>query len=220
MKKILLGKNQEGEEVRLDFDDQGIHCILLAGKTGSGKSIFHNHLYRELTRLYTPDEIEFLFLDMTRVDFVRWESSYLARPVIVKIDEAFAALEELAERGSHGKITFVHIEECDLASEDMGRLTRVLRNLFQKKTSNSVYLVYSTSKILSEFLTPWLDLVDLKVVFRVANPVDSRLLLGNESAFHLEGLGERILAWDTSQVPCQPFADTEIKELEDFVLPR
>ena len=61
MKDICLGRKDSGEDFLLNLEKEGIHFILLAGETGSGKSIFHYNLYKELSKKHTPEEMDFFF---------------------------------------------------------------------------------------------------------------------------------------------------------------
>lgn len=67
--KVDLGVDEQGQNVIVDIEKQNIHFIILLGTTGSGKSVFHYHLYKQLAEQNTPEELGFVFYDMTRVDF-------------------------------------------------------------------------------------------------------------------------------------------------------
>ena len=72
MREIRLGHDRSGEDVVVDLEKSGIRFVLLVGQTGSGKSVFHNHLHREMTAKHTAGEIGLVFVDSTRLDFVGW----------------------------------------------------------------------------------------------------------------------------------------------------
>jgi len=215
MIKICFDKNNQ-DKLELDFDKEKIGFILLAGCTGSGKSIFHNYLYRELSQKYSKEEIGFVFLDMTRIDFFDWDSEYLIKPFVVEIKEAIKTLNELAELKSNKKI-FVHIEECNMVYVDRSGFEEALEKL--KRLSN-ICVVYSTSRIDSTYLRDWmLRFIDLKIVFKVSSEIDSTFLLGNNNAYNFkERGGERIVAFNDKQWYCQPFSDKEVELLRDFRL--
>jgi DNA segregation ATPase FtsK/SpoIIIE-like protein len=203
MKPINFGKTDEGEDVNVDFDEAGIRFILLAGMTGSGKSVFATHLYRELMDAYTPAELGFVVLDMTRVSFSDWGPAYLARLVITDPDEALAVLETLKDE--ERKI-FVHIEECDMVYRDRARFEKAIERI--RHENKNITIVYSTSRIDPDYLADWLEkYIDMKVVFRVASPVDSQFLLGSDAAFLLREPGERIVAYGDRLIPCRPFSE-------------
>ncbi len=215
MKKICLGDDEDGNKVMFDFDEESINFILLIGQTGSGKGIFHLNLYKELSEKYSSDEIGFLFLDMTRVDFCQWSSDYLIRPTISDPQKAIAALHELADLETDKKI-FVHIEECDMVYIDREGLESAFRKLRERE---NVYIVFSTSRINKEYFSNWMkDFIDLKVVFTVMTEDDSVFLLGSDAAYNFKKPGESILAFNDKQVFCQPFSKEEVKLLNKFKL--
>jgi len=212
MIKICLGKNNR-DKLELDFDKEKIGFILLVGCTGSGKSIFHNYLYRELSQKYSKEEVGFVCLDMTLIDFGSWDSEYLIKPVVHHPKEAIKVLNELAELKGNKKI-FIHIEECNMVYEDRIGFEGALEKL--NRLSN-ICVVYSTSRLDKDYLEDWmLKFIDLKVVFKVANESDSNFLLGNNNASHFKVPGERIVVFNDKQWYCQPFSDSEVRLLLDF----
>ncbi|GEM_PF-4592977 len=216
MKKIYFGKNNIDERIDLDLEEEAIRMIGLLGATGSGKTIFHNNLYRELSRLYTSDEIGLIFCDMTCVDFPYWKSEYVMHYVEPPL-KAIELMETIPNsvKIRNKKYVFLHIEECDMVSIDRERVENALSNILSK-TSN-VFIIYSTSRTDPEYLVDWLKrFINLAVVFGVATPEFSRFFLGNESAARFIMPGQRILSFNNKQIECQPFSDTEIQELEEF----
>lgn len=203
MKPINFGKTDEGEDVCVDLEQAGIHFVLLAGMTGSGKSVFATHLYRELMDAYTLAELGFVVLDMTQVSFSDWDPAYLARPVITDPDEALAVFETLQD---DKRMIFVHIEECDMVYRDRTRFEKAIERILHE--NKNITIVYSTSRIDPDYLADWLEqYIDMKVVFRVANPVDSQFLLGSDATFLFREPGERIIAYGDKLIPCRPFSE-------------
>ena len=201
-KSIYLGVDKYGKRIELDFDEGNIHFVLLAGQTGAGKSVFHSNLYKELTENHSPEQLGFLFLDMTARDFNDWLSEYLIRPVIHSPKEAIRALHELADLKLDKKI-FVHIEECDMVYEDRKGMEDALDKL---RSLKNIHVVYSTSRIDREYLGDWMKrIIDLKVIFAVPSDDDSLFLLGNTLASHFNDVGERVLASNGWQTLCKPF---------------
>lgn len=218
MKRICLGKIDTNERIELDFEEERIRMIGLFGVTGSGKSIFHNNLYRELSMFYSPDEIGFVFCDMICVEFPHWKSDYVMNYIqgpmkAIEFMETLAESEEIKKK----KYIFLHIEECDMAYADRGRLENALSNIINR-TSN-VYIIYSTSRPDPSYLDGWLGcFINLKVVFAVASKDDSTFLLGNSSATYFNKAGQRVLDFNNKQIYCRPFSDEEVSILRDFEL--
>ena len=215
MMKINLGINKDINRIELDFDKEKINFILLVGETGAGKSIFHRQLYKQLSEKYSSDEIGFVFLDNTMVDFNDWESDYLIKSVFGKPKEAVKVLHELVGKNTNKKI-FVHIEECDMVYADKKGVELALDKIKELK---NIYIVYSTSRIDRGYLHDWMQrFVDLKVVFRVPTEDDSNFLIGNTTTSHFNSAGERVLVFNNQQVHCQPFTDKEVESLSKFKL--
>ncbi len=200
---IYLGDTIQGERLALDFDEAKIRFVLLAGMAGSGKSVFATHLYRELMATYAPAVLGFVLMDMTRVSFSDWDPAYLTQPVITDSDEAFEVLENLKDEE---RMIFVHIEECDMVYRDRARFEKAIERILNE--NKNIYIVYSTSRIDPAYLTDWLEkYIDMKVVFRVANQLDSRLLLGSDVAFHFREQGERMISYGEKLMQCQPILE-------------
>lgn len=200
---IYLGDVIDGERLELDFNAEEIRFVLLVGMTGSGKSVFHSHLYREFMCAYAPEELGFIFLDMTRVDFADWDPAYLAQPIVHDIEEAFQVLENAGTPDTDRKL-LIHIEECDMVYRDRARMEAALDRL---KTKENVMVVYSTSRSDPTYLAEWMRrYIDMKVVFAVSSMADSRFLLGNDAATSFTLPGERIVAYQDKQVRCMPLS--------------
>ena len=200
---IFLGNIIDGERMEIDFDAEEIRFVLLVGQTGSGKSVFHSHLYREFMRAYSPEELGFVFLDMTRSEFPEWDTRYLARPIVHDTEEALRTLEDIAESETDRKIV-IHIEECDMVYRDRARMEAALDRLIAKE---NILVVYSTSRIDPEYLGDWMDrYADMKVVFAVSNEADSNFLVGTYRAARLLSPGDRIIVHGGRKIQFIPLA--------------
>ena len=90
--KLNFGKDKNNKDILIDLQKEHLHTIFMAGATGTGKSILHYYLYNQLMKNNTSDELGFIFMDMTQVDFNTWNKSYLYLPVITDQDYALNAL--------------------------------------------------------------------------------------------------------------------------------
>ena len=209
MKQFNLGKTEKDEDVELDFEKEGIRFIELIGGTGSGKSVFHEHIYHDLMARYTPEERGFIFMDMTRVDFIDWNPEYLVMPTIVDQVEAVSVLETLKDEE---RTIIVHIEECDMVVNCQAQFERGLDNVLYN--NKNIILIYSTSNVdIEDRLDRHKKFVDMRVVFQVTYKEDSLRLLGNEVASSFMNPGERILAFNGKQIKCVPFPEEEVQGL-------
>lgn len=213
--KVNLGNSIEGEAIISDLAKDNIHFIILVGSTGSGKSVFHYHLYKQLAENNSPEDLGFIFFDMTRTDFSGWESPF----VIDRTLDAEPALNKFEKLGKQGnptnkKAVFVHIEEMNMLSVSATRFEDALENILKNKRDNNIYVVFSTSRPSADVLTPKIrSLVDLKVVFNLTSKIDSIFMLGNDSAATLlKNPGQRILVFGDKRISCKPFTAEEADE--------
>lgn len=217
--KANLGTAILGNEVRVDFAKDNIHFIILIGSTGSGKSVFHYHVYKQLAENNSPEDLGFIFFDMTRTDFSGWESPF----VVDRILDAEPALKKFEELGKQSnptnkKTIFVHIEEMNMLSVSATRFEDALENILKHKIDNNIYVVFSTSRPSVDVLTPKIrSLVDLKVVFNLTSKFDSKFMLGNDSAATLlQKPGQRILVFGDKRISCKPFTAEEADEGDKY----
>lgn len=91
---ILLGKTVTGENVIADLAKMP-HC-LIAGATGSGKSVCINTLVMSLLMNASPHEIKFLMIDPKKVELTQYSNlPHMIAPVISEAHGAYAALQWL-----------------------------------------------------------------------------------------------------------------------------
>ena len=91
---MLLGKSVNGELVISDLTKMP-HCII-AGATGSGKSVCINSIVMSILMLARPDEIRFLMIDPKKVELTPYsELPHMLAPVITEPHTAAASLNWL-----------------------------------------------------------------------------------------------------------------------------
>lgn len=93
---VLLGKTVSGENVMTDLARMP-HCII-AGATGSGKSVCINTLILSILMNARPDEVKLLLVDPKKVELTPYhELPHLIAPVITEAHGAYAALNWLVK---------------------------------------------------------------------------------------------------------------------------
>lgn len=92
---ITLGKNIMGESVFLNLT--GMPHLLVAGATGTGKSVFLNSLLVSLLYTYSPEDLRIVIVDPKQLEFVEFEGipHLLFNKIITKGEEAAAFLNYL-----------------------------------------------------------------------------------------------------------------------------
>lgn len=174
------------------IDINTVKTVLVVGETGTGKSTFALDTYGLLKLRFYPDQLGFLILDMTRVEFTDWKyDSYLISPVIYQPKDAFEAFEKALNNHDKHKLLVIHIEECDMVIEDQKRFEQLWNQVGRTK---NVLVIFSTSRpaknVLSDLI---LKNTDLKVVFKLSTAEQSRRIIGYEGAEKLGVPGEKII---------------------------
>ncbi|MBI4650430.1 DNA translocase FtsK [Candidatus Desantisbacteria bacterium] len=93
---IALGKNIAGDPYFADL--ARMPHLLIAGTTGSGKSVCVNSLIINLLIKYTPEEVKFIIVDPKRVEMIGYDGiPHLLIPVITEVKKASFALKWAAK---------------------------------------------------------------------------------------------------------------------------
>ena len=97
---LALGKDTSGQPVAANLAE--MPHLLIAGATGSGKSVCMNACITSLLTSYNPDQLQLLMIDPKRVELVGYNGiSHLVRPVITEMEDAASALTW--SRKPHGR---------------------------------------------------------------------------------------------------------------------
>ena len=90
--RMALGQDVAGQPVCANLES--MPHLLVAGATGSGKSVCVNAIIAGLLCTATPAEVRFVMVDPKRVELVNYNGiPHLLEPVVVEMDKAVAALE-------------------------------------------------------------------------------------------------------------------------------
>lgn len=93
---IMLGKTVSGEDVTTDLTKMP-HCII-AGATGSGKSVCINTMIMSMLMSCHPDEVKLILVDPKKVELTPFANlPHLIAPVITEAKGAYAALHWLVK---------------------------------------------------------------------------------------------------------------------------
>jgi S-DNA-T family DNA segregation ATPase FtsK/SpoIIIE len=90
---VLLGVDPRGNSIDMDLADQP--HLLIAGTTGSGKSVFTSQLICSLAVRHSPKELEFILVDTKQMDLVLFERLAHVKGVVRDIHILRVMLEEL-----------------------------------------------------------------------------------------------------------------------------
>jgi S-DNA-T family DNA segregation ATPase FtsK/SpoIIIE len=100
--RFVVGQAPDGEVLCGDFSDSSTAHLLVAGQTGSGKSVFIQSLIASLVQFHGPNAIRFTLIDPKRVTFIGASfkaavSAHLAGPIRFDVEEALPAIEQLVD---------------------------------------------------------------------------------------------------------------------------
>ncbi len=112
---IALGRNVAGAPVYTDIAE-GPH-VLVAGATGTGKTIFLNTLILSLLYRYTPDQLRMIMVDPKRVEFQHYNDiPHLLCPVIYDATKTINALQWLTREMERRFEVFSEIPTRNIAT--------------------------------------------------------------------------------------------------------
>ena len=117
---IALGRNVSGAPIYTDIAD-GPH-LLVAGATGTGKTIFLNSLILSLLYKYTPDNLRMIMVDPKRVEFQHYNDiPHLLCPVIYDAQKTINALQWLTREMERRFEVFSEIPTRNLATYNQNK---------------------------------------------------------------------------------------------------
>lgn len=196
--------------------------LLLAGATGSGKSVAINSIILSLLYKHSPDLLKFIMIDPKRVELTLYNGiPHLITPVIVENKKAINALRWLVKEmerryemisRSHARDIFSYnskqvskkqtlmpfiiliIDElADLMASYGRELEGSVVRLAQMSRAVGIHLIVSTQRPSVEVITGLIKAnITSRIAFQVASQVDSRTILDMAGAEKLLGSGDML----------------------------
>lgn len=212
---ICVGVNMRGEPVMKDLSK--MPHLLVAGTTGSGKSVGLNSFILSLINKRTPEELQFVLIDPKRIEFSMYNNQkYMYRPVITDMNEASICLEQLVnemnyryslfeqqmvrnigeyiEKGFKMPYIVCVIDEfADLIMFDKTVEKQVLQ-LAQKARAAGIHLIIATQRPSVDVITGTIKAnLPTRLSYKVSSPTDSMIILNSLGAEMLLGRGDSLL---------------------------
>ncbi len=217
---IPLGKDIEGKVVTTLIDE--LPHALVAGTTGSGKSVFINTIIATLLMRNTPDELKLMLIDPKKVEFSRYnELPHLLCPVISDAREGKVALKkmvdemerryellarvgaskiseynEIAEIEHYDKMSNIVLiidEFSDFMSEYGKEIELSVKRLCQKSRACGIYLIICTQRPSVNVITGDIKgVIPSRIGLLVPSYVDSKTILDEAGAESLLGYGDML----------------------------
>ena len=241
---IAMGQDTGGAPVALDLTS--LPHMLIAGATGSGKSVQINSIVASFLLTKTPDQLRLLMVDPKRVELTPFNGiPHLIQPVIVEAEEVteslrglnremvrrYKKMEEMGVRNievynerSTEKMPFLVLIVDELADLMMVAGFEVEQNLVrlaQLGRAAGIHLLLATQRPSVNVVTGLLKAnIPARCAFAVSGQVDSRVILDSVGAEKLMGKGDGLILHKESIKPERLQGalvyDEEIEQLVEF----
>lgn len=223
---VILGKNIIGEDKIIDIAK--MPHLLIAGQTGSGKSVAVNTLISTLISKKKDDEVKFIMIDPKMVEMMPYNGiPHLLVPVIIDPQQAAIALKwtvnemenryrQLSENGVRNIISYNNLryvekmpyivviidELADLMMVASGSVEESIARIAQKARAVGIHLVVATQRPSTDVITGMIKAnLPSRISFSLRSQVDSRTILDSPGAEKLLGQGDMLLLENGSSNP-------------------
>jgi DNA segregation ATPase FtsK/SpoIIIE, S-DNA-T family len=212
---LALGKDITGQPIIADLDE--MPHLLIAGTTGSGKTVCVNSLILSLLYKSTPNELKFVMVDPKMVELMPFNGlPHLLCPVVTDAKKASAALNwvvnEMEERyqllakagarniesynESQEKLPYIIViidEFADLMTVAADQIENAVTRLAQLSRAVGIHLILATQRPSVDVITGVIKAnLPARISFKVASKVDSRTVLDMNGADKLLGKGDML----------------------------
>lgn len=241
---IALGRDVAGVPQIVDLAK--MPHLLIAGATGTGKSVSINSLFISLLYRNTPQDVKFIVVDPKRVELNLYNGiPHLLTPVITDHEKAVNALKWavsemdrryrlLADAGKRNiseyndvnelKLPYIVVlvdELADLMAVAQADVEATIVRLAQMARAVGIHLVLATQRPSVEVITGLIKAnITSRVAFAVASQIDSRTILDSSGAEKLLGNGDMLFISSEFNKPRRVqgayIGEKEVKKVVDF----
>ncbi len=222
---LAIGRDVAGEPIVIDLA-KAPH-MLIAGATGSGKSVAINAVLLSLLYQNAPADLRLLLVDPKRVEFSLYNDiPHLLCPVVTEVDKTISSLkwavaemerryEVLSKQGKRniGEYNLANAEEhlpyivividelADLMAQAANEVEGAIVRLAQMARAVGIHLIVATQRPSVDVITGLIKAnITTRIAFAVASQIDSRTILDQGGAERLLGNGDMLyLGGDSSQ---------------------
>ncbi len=216
---IALGMSVDGKPIAADLTQ--MPHLLIAGTTGSGKSICINAIINSLLVNNSPETVRFIMVDPKRVELTGYNGlPHLVAPVVVELERILGVLRwvtsEMDERykkfsqaGARNIIDYNSILDPDLAAmpyivvviDELADLMmmapddteRAIARIAALARATGIHLVIATQRPSVDVVTGLIKAnCPARIAFAVASSVDSRVIIDQPGAERLLGKGDML----------------------------
>ena len=241
---IALGKSISGLPIIGDLS--AMPHLLIAGTTGSGKSVCINTIILSLLYKYTPEKCNLILIDPKMLELSAYEGiPHLLCPVITEAKKATAALSwTVKEMESRYKLmTSVGVKNIDgynlkhkkhmpyivVIVDEMSDLMMVagkeienyIQRLSQMARAAGIHIIMATQRPSVDVITGTIKAnFPTRISFQVSSKIDSRTILGEQGAEQLLGKGDMLFMSSANRIIRihAPFvSESEIEKINSFL---
>lgn len=217
---VALGRDIQGEPTCADL--ARMPHLLVAGTTGSGKSVCLNAMIISILFNATPDEVKLIMIDPKKVEFTVYRSlPHLLVPVVsdprkaagalswavAEMDKRYALFSENGVRNllgyntfasSHGvpklpQIVIIIDELSDLMMAASNEVEDSICRLAQKARAAGMHLIVATQRPSVDVITGIIKAnIPSRIAFAVKSQIDSRTIIDTMGAEKLLGYGDML----------------------------
>lgn len=241
---IALGRDVAGHPIVVDLAK--MPHMLVAGATGTGKSVSINSLFISLLYRNTPQDVKFIVIDPKRVELNLYNGiPHLLTPVVIENEKAVNALKWavaemdrryrlLSEAGKRNIIEYneasplrmpyivILVDElADLMAVAQADVESAIVRLAQMARAVGIHLVLATQRPSVDIITGLIKAnITSRIAFAVASQIDSRTILDSSGAEKLLGNGDMLYTSAEYNKPKRVqgafIGEKEVKKVVDF----
>lgn len=236
---LLLGVDTWGAPVWGDLSQ--MPHLLVAGTTGSGKSVALNCFLISLIKNKMPEELKLLIIDPKRVEFVQYrDSGFLLQNPITEESDALAALDclieemerrycllesescrnivELHQKGINLPFIVCVVDEfADLVLTAGRSAEKKIQSLAQKARACGIHLILATQRPSVDVITGVIKAnFPTRLSYKVSTGFDSKTILDQSGAENLIGRGDSLYmesGKDLKRIHCAYISDNDINKI-------
>ncbi len=242
--RFTLGKDVAGKPAAADLT--AMPHLLIAGTTGSGKSVCVNSILTCLLLHNTPADMRLVLVDPKRVELTNYNGiPHLLAPVVVDTERVIGALQWLQREmdaryhrfsaegarniqdynSKHAErlpyLIAVIDELADLMMLSPDETERAITRLAQLARATGIHLIIATQRPSVDVVTGLIKAnFPARIAFAVASGVDSRVILDQPGAERLLGRGDMLFQAPDAPAPVRLqgvyVSDPEIQRLVDY----